>query len=775
MSGGPVRRRLIEDWLPTRALSAEAMRERNTASSIPPVNWLHVWWARRPLVVSRAAVAATLLPADADRNAFYDLIGTYPEVADDRERLELANRAGDGRQRGPVYVNPRRPGGGGNHPRAFNHNPSPAERGWFLEQAARAGGGGDGLPPLVLDLTAGGGSIPFEAQRLGLRTIANDLNPVAALILRATCHWPRRYGYRLPVEYRAVARRFRQRVDELMNECGVYPAPPAPPETPARGIRVERRIWAYLWARTAACRVCGREMPLAGSWTLTTDGVGARLLPDEERGVCAFGIATRAEDVAPGTIRRGGAVCPYPSCGEFSDRGYLVGEVKAGRSGQRSYAVVCRERRWARAASGRESKRPVSDTLYLAPGPAESRAAARAGELLAEPAAGRDAPELLPDELIPAGDATDGLLAWGLTSWRELFSDRQLLAHGSCVRALRELAAADRAAGDLNELRQAAWICAALALDKMINRNSLLTRWTPAGQSVNATFDIHDYAMRWSYAELAVGGAHGGGLAWALDDMGECLDRLCRMTAATAEPVVAAAGGGDRQTTLPGLLAALDAAGPPPGPPATVLTEPAQRLSQAPDGSVDAVVFDPPWYDNVHYAELSDFFYVWLKRGVGAVWPDWGRDGLTDKVNEAVAKPSRFRGQAGGGSGYGAELSPAQRAGRDYETRMTAIFRECRRTLKPDGVMTVMFAHRTAAAWQSIVAALGESGFAVVRAWPVRTEPEVSLHIRGKAAAVRSTVLLVCRLRPADAPPSTWRAVAAMLDQAEAEAEAEAP
>ena len=145
---------------------------------------------------------------------------------------------------------------------------------------------------------------------------------------------------------------------------------------------------------------------------------------------------------------------------------------------------------------------------------------------------------------------------------------------------------------------------------------------------------------------------------------------------------------------------------------------------------------DPPYYDNVMYAELSDFFYVWLKRTAGHVFPELFRRQLTDKENEAVANPAKFRGVKGARA----------LAGQDYQERMAAIFAECRRVLKPDGIMTLMFTHKATGAWDALTKGLIESGFAITASWPINTEAEGSLHIKDKAAA-NSTIFLVCRPR----------------------------
>jgi len=164
------------------------------------------------------------------------------------------------------------------------------------------------------------------------------------------------------------------------------------------------------------------------------------------------------------------------------------------------------------------------------------------------------------------------------------------------------------------------------------------------------------------------------------------------------------------------------------------------QLSYLAAGSVDAVVLDPPYYDNVMYAELSDFFYVWLKRTAGLLFPEQFASHLTDKDREAVANPAKFKAfkQVKGSGGV------KRRAARDYQERMGAIFAEARRVLKPDGIMTLMFTHKASGAWDALAKGLVDAGFVISASWPIQTEAEGSLHIKDKNAA-KSTILLVCR------------------------------
>ena len=302
--------------------------------------------------------------------------------------------------------------------------------------------------------------------------------------------------------------------------------------------------------------------------------------------------------------------------------------------------------------------------------------------------------------------------------WRDLFSPRQLLCHGTSVEVFREMLAADRTDGKLSEVQQAAYGYLALSLDKLLNYNSRMSVWMPTREVVANTFNRHDFAFCWSHAEM-VPLVVGLGYDWAIGQTAKCIRELV----ALIHPEANGATGNlfDEPNAEPHVL-----------PPITITCKPGDSLDHIEDGSIDVVVMDPPYYDNVMYAELSDFFYVWLKRTAGHVFPALFRRHLTDKDNEAVANPARFQGQKGAKS----------LAGRDYQDRMAAIFAECRRTLKPGGVMTLMFTHKAAGAWDALTKGLMEAGFIITASWPINTEAAGSLHIKDKAAA-NSTIFLV--------------------------------
>ena len=719
MTSGDTGRRLIEDWLPVNEISIEAVREGGALAGHPPVNQLHVWWARRPLIVSRAVVAASMLPEDTNRADFISNIGTSPDIVTVRRQMDEAKATG---QWSDISFP---------NQRSFLHNPK------FLAEDS-------GTASVLLDITAGGGSIPFEASRLGFRTIANELNPVAGLILRATCEWPQRHGWGLLDNFQCIKKQFLTRVEDLAK--GLYAKEPEPTfdENP-NAKKVLRQTQACLISRTLECPSCGGTIPLSPNWRLNSKGTGIRLIPDISSGTCSFEIVTKAAEQSAGTVSQAKATCPYPNCGATTPAGYISQEAQGGKLGHQLCCIIYRDTWETKTKSGKASKRPKTSRGFRVPREGDDNVA-EVNTRLAELAERWGRENILPTEEVPLGD-DHRPHQYGMPRWRDMFSPRQLLAHGYCVQAFHDLVDEDRDAGTLDESRKAAWCYVALAMDKMINRNSLLTRWDSGKDIVTGTFDSHDFGMKWSYAEMAIAD-QGWGLEWAINDVDDCLKQLVRMA------------GHQQEDTSNGKLMNLGQEQTFTAPPSQVTIGPAQD-TDLPSASVDAIIFDPPYHNNVNYAELSDFFYVWLKRTAGYVLGEsLMSPHLTDKVNEAIASPARFREQA-----QGSGKSASALATRDYENKMAEIFRECRRVIKPDGIMTVMFTHKSTDAWDALTVALIESGFGITRTWPVKTEANSSIHIMDRAAA-RSTILLVCRPRTENPTPEPWHIVESRIAQA---------
>ncbi len=691
--------RLIERWLPIAALGEESVRERRSMTALPPTYYLHVWWARRPLVASRAAVLASLLPADADRERFLHVLGIHGDPVAARLAIDRARRTGS------RVANPY------DYDRAFKFSPSPSDLKWLeahlatLLQTVR-----------VFDPTAGGGSIPFEALRLGTQPLANDINPVATLIMQATVLWPASWHAEMSEEFDRLAAKWRDDLESRLQ--GFFPQRDAP----------DGFDLTYLWARTVACPYCAGLVPLSPNWRLAPGGTGVRLKPDLASGpgsegrVCSFEIVRTAQAQSSGTVSRGDGACPYFDCGRVIDGDEIKRQAQAGEMGEQLYAVVYKKRTpGKRLKSGKRGKDKWVRG-YRAPVPEDDNGADIAARL-AEKLPEWEALDMVPSERIPDGNKTTEPQRYGMPMWRDLFSPRQLLCHGTSVEVFREMLEADQRDGKLTDIRRAAYGYLALSLDKLLKYDSRMSVWMPTREVVANTFNRHDFAFCWSHAEMAPLVA-GVGYDWAIGQTAKCIDELVALVRPDAN---------DGNDLLEDDKTETAAHTPPP---ITITCKPGDSLDHIEDASIDAVVMDPPYYDNVMYAELSDFFYVWLKRTAGHVFPELFRRNLTDKDNEAVANAARFRGEKGAKA----------LAGRDYQERMAAIFAECRRTLKPGGIMTLMFTHKAAGAWDALATGLMEAGFTITASWPVNTEAEGSLHIRDKAAA-NSTIFLVCRPR----------------------------
>lgn len=699
---------LIEDWLPFDAIGAESMRERGASSALPPLYFLHVWWARRPLTVSRAAVVASLLPSweelqtrtgpghelrrsfpteDAYRAWFVRLMGIQGDPVAGRKLIQWA-RERDVTLKGGPY---------GGAPRAFTVNPTPEDLALFGELLALTWGG-TAAPDrfIVLDPFSGGGSIPFEARRYGLSVVANELNPVAAVILRATLDYPARFGPDLAADIKRWGQEWSKRVETQL----------APFFPKAAG----ESVFAYLWSRTVACPVTGKPVPLSPNWWLSRDPPTAcRLRAESAWGEPRFEIAHGdAIDFDPdqGTISRGTARSPWT--GDAVDGDYIKTEAQAGRMGQVLYAVAVKRR------GALDFRAPT----------AEDQAAARAAE---EEVARRrpawEAQDVIPVEPFPAGNDLRPLM-YGMPTWADMFSPRQLLSLGTFVVALRELRGELRAALDA-ERAAAVETYFAFAMGKCTNYNSRMSVWHPARASMANTFNRHDFSFAWSHGEFD---ASANLLPWAIDQVADAYRDMAKLQSL---PQATLHGHTPKRGSL------------------TILQGNAADLPTLADRSVRAIVTDPPYYDNVMYAELADFFYVWLKRTAGHLYPDWFDAQLTDKDTEAVANPARFAGLG---------RSKAQLAEQDYERKMGACFREMHRVLADDGVLTVMFTHKRVEAWDTLAMALINAGFSVQTSWPVHTESEHSLHQAQKNAA-QSTILLACRKRQVSsgvAPAEVW-------------------
>ncbi len=564
------KRLLIEDWLPIAEIGAEALREGSAAIK-PAPNRLHVWFARRPLIASRSAILASLLPADYDRKKFLYLLGIHGDPVGTRKRIAQANARGE-RLETDVY----------GYPRAFQHVPD-------VDQLP--------LGLKILDPTAGCGSIPFEAARLNAETTANDLNPVAALILRCTVEFPLRFGSILLERYEQLATVFKDRAERLLE--GLFPHEPPNVST----------VDGYLWARTVTCPYCSGTVPLSPNWRISDDGKGVRLVPHERDNIRSirFEIVHRAQEHSPATVKGGDGICAFPDCGRTIDGDDIKRQAQDGRMGHQLYCVVYKEQR---VKSYTKDGRPKYERTRCFRAPRlEDDVEKFVQQKLTEKMPIWQARNIVPDEEYPDDTNDNRPTNYGMPLWRDFFNSRQLFGHCVGVEVFHDMLK-EYVSTDLD---RAAMAYVALALDKMLNYNALQVRWHSKRELLAGVFDRHDFSFKWSYAEMAPA-VTGRGYKWAFGETGKALAELLELLGQDA------AANGTLKFSEPGPKPSLN------------ITCGSADDCPLENASMDCIVMDPPYYQNVMYAELSDFFYVWLKRTAGLLFPDLFQLHLTDKI-----------------------------------------------------------------------------------------------------------------------------------------------
>ena len=558
-----------------------------------------------------------------------------------------------------------------------------------------------GQRSVVLDPTAGGGSIPFQAVRFGLEVLANDLNPVAAAILVAGLELPVNFGPPLSADLREFGGMLVSRVRDRLLPFFQLPDTGSDNNT-------------FIFARTVTCPRTGKQVPLSPNWWLAKGErrSAVRLHTEQdgkELGRVEFEIV-RGEDIDfdpdNGTVARGDAISPWD--GLTIDGSYIRSEAFNGRLGSELYAVA------VRTPGGRR---------FRAPTETDRASLERAAQELSSKIGVWARTGVLPTEAIPPQHQKYDVDRWGMQHWTDMFSPRQLLVHGTFVEEFKRLVPeVHHAIG--RDRGNAVLTLLALMQGKAVNFNAILSSWDTSRQKIRSVFDTHNFAFKWTFAEFE--GAREL-YPWCLEQIIGAYQEIADL----ARPADAGLLADATRWAVPGSV--------------SVTCRNAADLSDVGGGSVTLVCIDPPYYDNVMYAELADFFYVWEKRTLGLIFPERFLNELTDKKNEAVANESRF---------VDAGPRKKQLANADYEAKMAAIFSECNRVLRDDGVLTVMFTHKRAEAWDTLGMALLEAGFRIETSWPVNTESEQSLHQANKNAAA-STIMLVCRKRDqtvADAP-----------------------
>jgi len=678
--GAPAEKRvLIDDWFPAGEASVESVRERSVGQN-PPINRMHVWFARRPLVASRAAVLASILPPNTTRESFLRLLGIPPDkdVVGASEQLERAKAREEKLKENPL-----------SWPRAFKYTPSRQQLAELKQSISKFW---DKSEVTVLDPMAGGGSIPYEALRLGLNVVAMDLNPVAFLCLKATLEYPARFMGKLIPAVKEFCKKVHEEAKIELEKC--FPKGKS------------ENVYAYLWARTIKCPSCGLVIPLSPNWWIVRQGdkndKAVKLIVSDSSDTCSFEIVEnpRKRGIEPDEGTDVGKAARCPRCRTTVSSEEVKRQAQEGSMGHQLYAVATKT-----LGNVKDSK-----WVFRPPTPGEIKAVREAEERLREKLPDWESKGLIPVEVIPEGLKTREPLNFGMHQWCDLFNPRQLLTHLTYLEKFLEAKKAlleGAANEEERDFAKAVVTYGALLFDTCIAYDCLLSRWDVTRVKVTNAMELQAFPFKTSYAEWNQL-VPKGGYEWALGKVLDALEEIVKFLPEEAGEAKVYCG---------------DAASIP-----------------LPDGSVDCIVVDPPYYENVMYGEISDFFYVWLKRLVGDLYPEEFSGELSNKEDEAVANPAMFRDMGG---------RAKRLASQHYESKMEACFREMKRVLRDDGVMVVMFTHRKAEAWASLATALMNAGFTFRASWPVATEPGQKFG-KAEKGVLRITVLLRCQKRAAE-------------------------
>ncbi|HUY33920.1 MAG TPA: DUF1156 domain-containing protein [Pirellulales bacterium] len=702
----PYPKRLIEVDLPIKRISAHARREKSIRHG--HISTLHIWWARRPLAACRAVICASLWPDPADPNcpqAFRDAAArVITEFANKvigqgkikgQSLLETCSAESLGRWEGIVTSGIPLDPTDGAHQNVlrfalldfiadfsnWDNSTVPAylEAARALTQAAHEALGGEpGTRPLVVDPFAGGGSIPLEALRVGADAFASDLNPVAVLLNKVVLEYVPKYGIRLAAEVRKWGAWLTREAEQEL--ARFYPKDP----NGASPI-------AYLWARTIRCEGpgCAACIPLIRSTLLADKGkqsIHLNLSSDPESKQIAFKLQAgpRTSGRLNPVLRRSSVTCPV--CG-FTTPALNVRNQFKGRQGGAADARLVAVVTTTPHQPGRNYRLPESHDEA-----AVKKAVKELDQLR------QIAPNDVPDEPLPYLRSIFNIHLLDVTKWSSLFTPRQLLALITLTRLVKRMNDEIEKAEVDPELRGAIVTCLALAVDRVAAQFSSLSWWQPKGEFVVGTFGRQALGIIWDFAEIRpVNGASGdldGAIDWVarvIDNIGNsfCNSATVEKASATQQPL--------------------------------------------PSDSAAAVVTDPPYYDAVPYADLSDFFYVFLKRMLKTVHPSLFNDVLTPKQGEIVQLAERNTIYAFKTKEY-------------FEHGMRDALAESRRTTVPHGIGVVVFAHKTTEGWEVMLSSIISAGWVITASWPIDTERAVRMRA-SNSAALASSVHLVCRPR----------------------------
>ncbi len=683
------RKKLIEVALPLEDINREAVREKTGGPPRGHPTTLHLWWARRPLKACRAILFASLVDDPSSRP---DKFPTELEQNRERKRLfRIIEQLIKWENTDNVHL-------------------LSEARNEILKST-------NGNPPPVLDPFCGAGSIPLEAQRLGLEVHASDLNPIAVLITKAMIEIPKQFAGRPPVNPEVpndslqiqtwegasgLAEDIRYYGEWMRNEAeerigDLYPKVKVPKEQGGG----EATVIAWIWARRVKCHnpACEARIPLVTSFWLSKK---------KEKRAWVEPLVNKASKEVQFEVKMGEGVPPEPTkigrgarfrclvCHQDNPEEYVKNESITGHIDAQLMAIV------ADGENGRIYLSPSEDHVEIA----ESAKPVWTPEVEMN----RDTTTLVSGR------------GYGFFTWADLFTQRQLTALSTFTDLLNEVkvkVVADASATDCEELETYAGAILtylAFAIDRVAMTCNTFARWNPQGQTVQPAFGKQSLAMIWDFADANVFGPATGNLSRAIELAIAPLRFL-----------------GNGQI---GFTNQSDAA--------SIHLESDRFL----------ISTDPPYYNNVSYADLSDFFYIWLRRSLRHIYPNLFNLMLVPKTEELVADPHRFGGNK-------------SKAYQHFLTGLSKAFYLMRTHAHPDYPMTVYYAFKqsekdskdgsiSSTGWETMLEGLLEAGFQITGTLPIRTEAQTR-QVAMETNALASSIVLVCRPRPDDAGVTTRR------------------
>lgn len=710
-------RRLIEEAFPLQKVSEDSKHEKNVRHG--HISTLHIWPARRPLAACRAVTIATLLPDPADAPQTmkdeYERFSGSP-IADRQRKylcdlIESLTRWGtedggaewDAKDQKGRWLNKLR-----------------IARELILKAY-------DGQPPHVMDMFAGGGAIPLEAMRLGCKVTANDYNPVAWFLLKCTLEYPQRLaGKTHPLPELELAEQPELKTGNLAEHVrlwGQWVLEKARGELARYYPLVDgKSTVAYLWARTVPCQdpQCGGTVPLLKTlWVckkpekilpdtpenrnrpdflrlkktkhqpkvIINAKRALKLHPDKETKQVRFEIVSPKNDseVDKPTMSGTSATCPF--CGSNQPGDYIKRCGHEDKLKAQMTTVVYQE------TYGKE---------YRPPADADIDAAEISAETLE--AIANEIPHGIPDEPLP-GPKTLGFSVplYGFKKWSDLFTERQLL---SLMTLLKWTLAAQKEMVSVEYTPE--WVEAlsgylACAFDRVMDHSSTLISWVPTAEAIGHTLARYALPIIWDFSEGAIPHKVRGGYQLCLNKILPSLETLLRIHKAKS-------------------------------PDCAILR---QSATDSIDLEANAIITDPPYYDAIPYANLSDFFFVWLRRTIGNQFSGIVSTPLTPKTDELVQHTARFEGGKSAAKAF-------------YEKGMMKSFRVAHNSLSDDGRMIIVFAHKSPDAWETLVKSMITSDWVVTGSWPIATE-QGSRSGAQVRSALATSLWMVCRKRPTNA------------------------